>query len=125
MKQDLINLCIKCCSDPMKNTRKFGCFAIGNTEFYIQLVELLKDQEALKMIKYQYEKTRSNAAGALGNLVRNLNFIIKGCIRHGALNQLLKLVKFDQTTRISLFSLGNLCQYSECRINSMNYKSEL
>ncbi|CAD8060806.1 unnamed protein product [Paramecium sonneborni] len=118
LKYDLINLCIKCCSDPDKNTRKFACFALGNAGFHSdrlyehlrpvipQLVELLKDQE---------EKTRSNAAGALGNLVRNSNILIKDFIKHGALNQLLELVKSDQTTRISLFSIGNLCQYPECK----------
>ncbi|CAD8144028.1 unnamed protein product [Paramecium octaurelia] len=118
LKYDLINLCIKCCSDPDKNTRKFACFAVGNAGFHSdrlydnlrpvipQLVDLLKDQE---------EKTRSNAAGALGNLVRNSNLLIKDFIKHGALNQLLELVKSDQTTRISLFSIGNLCQYPECK----------
>jgi fused-like protein len=54
--------------------RKFACFAIGNAAFHnpslydalrpavAPLVELLSDDE---------EKTRANAAGALGNLVRN------------------------------------------------------
>ena len=54
--------------------RKFACFAIGNAGFHNPnlydalrpavgpLVVLLSDEE---------EKTRANAAGALGNLVRN------------------------------------------------------
>lgn len=54
--------------------RKFACFAIGNAAFHNAslyealapavgpLVALLRDDE---------EKTRANAAGALGNLVRN------------------------------------------------------
>jgi fused-like protein len=62
------------CADPDSSTRKFACFAVGNASFHSaelypqlasvvpQLVLLLTDSE---------EKTRSNAAGALGNLVRN------------------------------------------------------
>ncbi|CAD8055051.1 unnamed protein product [Paramecium sonneborni] len=121
LKYDLINLCIKCCQDPDKHTRKFACFAVGNAGFHSDrlyeqlrpvvpmLVELLRDQE---------EKTRANAAGALGNFVRNSNALTKDLIKHGALHQLLELVKTDkgsQPTRISLFSIGNLCAYPECR----------
>ena len=55
-------------------TRKFACFAIGNAGFHSDalypelrvavppLVRLLGDEE---------DKTRANAAAALGNLVRN------------------------------------------------------
>lgn len=74
LKFDIINECIQSCQDTDKNTRKFACFAVGNAGFhndklyeYLRpvvplLVELLKDSE---------EKTRANAAGALGNFVRN------------------------------------------------------
>lgn len=74
LKHDLINDCIQCCKDPDKNTKKFACFAVGNAGFHNDklyehlrpvvplLVDLLSDQE---------EKTRANAAGALGNFVRN------------------------------------------------------
>ncbi|KAM3144599.1 hypothetical protein pb186bvf_003206 [Paramecium bursaria] len=121
LKNDLINLCIKCCQDPDKNTRKFACFAVGNAGFHSDrlydqlrpvvplLVELLKDSE---------EKTRANAAGALGNFVRNSNALTKDLIKCQALNQLLYLVLNDKGTqpvRISLFSIGNLCVYPECR----------
>ena len=75
------------------------------------LVDLLKDQE---------EKTRANAAGALGNFVRNSNALCKDLIRHHALEQLLDVVANDQgpsqsPRRIALFSIGNLCVYKECR----------
>ena len=50
------------------------------------LVELLKDLE---------EKTRANAAGALGNFVRNSNELSRDLIKHGALHQLLEVVKND------------------------------
>jgi fused-like protein len=47
------------------------------------LVELLKDPE---------EKTRANAAGALGNFVRNSNALCQDLIKHLALKQLLEVV---------------------------------
>jgi fused-like protein len=63
---------IERCSDPDRTTRKFACFAIGNAGFHSDalyrplraaippLVALLADEE---------DKTRANAAAALGNLV--------------------------------------------------------
>jgi fused len=86
---ELINECIKCCKDQDKNTRKFACFAVGNAGFHNEklydhlrpvvplLVDLLKDPE---------EKTRANAAGALGNFVRNSNTLTNDLISHGALH---------------------------------------
>jgi fused len=88
LKYGLIGAAIECCRDVDKNTRKFACFAVGNAGFHndvlyehlrpcvILLVDLLRDQE---------EKTRANAAGALGNFVRNSNTLCKDLIRHGAL----------------------------------------
>jgi len=74
-------------------------------------VTLLKDPE---------EKTRANAAGALGNFVRNSNTLCTDLIKHKALNELLEVVQNDQgpsqsPRRIALFSIGNLCVYKECR----------
>ena len=75
--------------DPDKHTRKFACFAVGNAGFHSDklydhlrpcipyLTELLKDPE---------EKTRANAAGALGNLVRNSSTLAKDLIKSGALH---------------------------------------
>jgi fused-like protein len=51
------------------------------------LIELLKDDE---------EKIRANAAGALGNFVRNSNVLARDLIKHGALLQLLDLVLNDK-----------------------------
>lgn len=123
LKHRLIEAAIACCQDPDRNTRKFACFAVGNAGFHNEvlyehlrpcvklLVDLLKDQE---------EKTRANAAGALGNFVRNSNALCKDLIRHRALEQLLDVVANDQgpsqsPRRIALFSIGNLCVYRECR----------
>jgi fused-like protein len=123
LKFNLIAAAIECCRDPDRNTRKFACFAVGNAGFHNDvlydhlrpcvplLVELLKDTE---------EKTRANAAGALGNFVRNSNALCKNLIQHGALKQLLDVVANDNgpsqsPRRIALFSIGNLCVYKECR----------
>ena len=123
LKHSLIAAAIECCRDPDRNTRKFACFAVGNAGFHNEvlyehlrpcvqlLVELLKDQE---------EKTRANAAGALGNFVRNSNALCKDLIKHHALKQLLEVVANDKgpsqsPRRIALFSIGNLCVYKECR----------
>ena len=123
LKYGLIQCAIDCCKDSDRNTRKFACFAVGNAGFHNDvlyehlkscvplLVELLKDPE---------EKTRANAAGALGNFVRNSNALCKELIRHGALKQLMDVVQSDKgpsqsPRRIALFSIGNLCVYKECR----------
>ena len=88
LKHRLIEAAIACCQDTDRNTRKFACFAVGNAGFHNDvlyehlrpcvklLVELLKDQE---------EKTRANAAGALGNFVRNSNALCRDLIKHRAL----------------------------------------
>ena len=123
LKFGLISDAIECCQDPDRNTRKFACFAVGNAGFHNDvlyehlkpcvplLVELLRDQE---------EKTRANAAGALGNFVRNSNALCRDLIKNGALKQLLDVVAYDKgpsqsPRRIALFSIGNLCVYKECR----------
>eukprot|EP00741_Cyanophora_paradoxa_P004992 tig00000842_g4839.t1 len=74
LRHNLLSDLIERCQDPDRSTRKFASFAIGNAGFHNDslydalrpcipaLVILLKDSE---------EKTRANAAGALGNLVRN------------------------------------------------------
>lgn len=116
LKSGLIDAAIEKCTDPDPNTRKFACFAVGNAGFHDEslypslkpcvplLVNLLKDDE---------EKTRANAAGALGNFVRNSAALCEDLIKHGALTQLLEVVKNDKgpsqsPRRIALFSIGNL-----------------
>ena len=122
LQTGLIEAAIEKCKDPDRNTRKFACFAVGNAGFHNDslyeslrscvplLVSLLKDAE---------EKTRANAAGALGNFVRNSSILCKDLIKHSALESLLAVVTSDPAVsprRISLFSIGNLCQYMECKV---------
>ncbi|KAK3262632.1 hypothetical protein CYMTET_28523 [Cymbomonas tetramitiformis] len=61
------------CEDPDRTTRKFACFAIGNAGFHNDsLYTLLRTSVAplVRLLADAEEKTRANAAGALGNLVR-------------------------------------------------------
>jgi len=66
------------------------------------------------------EKTRANAAGALGNFVRNSSKLCESLITHQALVKLLEVVEQDagpgtSPKQIALFSIGNLCVYNECK----------
>lgn len=142
-RHGLLQPLIDRCSDPDKSTRKFACFAIGNAGFHSAalydalrpsippLVALLQDEEE--------DKTRANAAGALGNLVRNGSQLCGDLIRAGALASLLDTALTPDRpsssassstggksaggaagdggspVKIALFSLGNMCAHRECR----------
>jgi len=113
----LISDAIQCCKDPDKNVRKFACFAVGNAGFHNDrlyehlrpcvplLVDLLRDSEVSSEISknspHLKEKTRANAAGALGNFVRNSSALTRDLIKHGALQELLNVVENDTGDVIS------------------------
>ncbi|CAM9656495.1 unnamed protein product, partial [Ectocarpus sp. 12 AP-2014] len=109
------------CDDRDPSARKFACFAVGNAAFHSDalytrlapavapLVAALDDPE---------EKTRANAAGALGNLVRNGGALSGDLARRGGVGALLNLAARDPSPsprRIALFSLGTCCAYVPCR----------
>ncbi|KAI3432453.1 hypothetical protein D9Q98_004003 [Chlorella vulgaris] len=123
---------IPLCCDPDRAVRKFACFAIGNAGFHNAslygalrpavppLVALLRDDE---------DRTRANAAGALGNLVRNSSMLCPDIMQAGALEAMLELIQRPEqpsspgttparssssSVQIALFSLGNLCAHAEC-----------
>lgn len=85
---------IERCADTDRTTRKFACFAIGNAGFHSDvlyrqlrsaippLVALLADEE---------DKTRANAAAALGNLVRNSAALCGDLVNAKALEALMEL----------------------------------
>ena len=136
-KHNVVDLLITLCGDTDRSTRKFACFAIGNAGFHnaslyplllpavAPLVELLRDDE---------DRTRANAAGALGNLLRNSDELVPEVLDAGALQALLHLVsrKNNSTSggsgsgttvsaagpgssvSIALFSLGNVAAHREC-----------
>ena len=118
---------IALCEDEDKATRKFACFAIGNAGFHNNflyrdltpavkvLVNLLNDDE---------DRTRANASGALGNLVRNSSELVPEMLRFGAIEALLKIIEegmrgngqqASTAFQIALFSLGNLAAHKECQ----------
>lgn len=113
-KYELIKECIKLCEDSDRSSRKFACVAVGNAGFHDDslyeelkmaipvLVELLKDPE---------EKTRSNAAAALGNFVRNSALLDYEFVKTGAIYQLMNVVINDSLLgpkKIALMSINNL-----------------
>ncbi|KAF4696866.1 hypothetical protein FOZ60_014626 [Perkinsus olseni] len=119
------------CAHSSAGCGKFASFALGNSAFHSAglyrhlkqalpyLVDLLNTEED--------EKTRANAAGALGNLVRNSNELVRPMIEMGALEGLLNVVErrllaspiqsgpADSSVKISLFSLGNLAVHRHCK----------
>ena len=117
LRNDLISDAIQCCKDVDKNVRKFACFAVGNAGFHNDrlyehlrpcvplLVDLLRDSEVIKFYLEKLilcqEKTRANAAGALGNFVRNSSALTRDLIKHGALQELLNVVENDTGDVIS------------------------
>jgi len=118
---NLLERLIGCCQDSDPETRKLACFAVGNAAYHSDylyeflasavpvLVDLLSDRE---------KKTRANAAGALGNLVRNSGILCAALLDAGAHAHLLRLISTDpaiQPQRMALFSLGNLLIYQDCR----------
>lgn len=109
-------------SDEDPATRKFAAFAVGNAAFHSDALysHLRVTIPALvDLLRYdKTHKTRANAAGALGNLVRNSPLLCSSLVKAKAPEALLRVALRDpdlQPQRIALFSLGNLCVYSACR----------
>ncbi|DAZ98273.1 TPA: hypothetical protein N0F65_008958 [Lagenidium giganteum] len=121
---------IRSLADGDPYVRRFACFAVGNAAFHSNylygslrtaiplLIRNLHDHE---------EKTRSNAAGALGNLVRNSDELCAELARHHAPWELFRLAVSDASTtsrRIALFSLGNFCVYPQCLDSIVNVEPD-
>ncbi|ETN24934.1 ULK/FUSED protein kinase [Phytophthora nicotianae INRA-310] len=107
-------------SDPDNYVRRFACFAIGNAAFHTgELYDALRPAIPLLVqnLHNDEDKTRSNAGGALGNLVRNSDELCEALCSHQAPWELFELAMTETSTasrRIVLFSLGNFCVYPEC-----------
>jgi fused-like protein len=102
------------CNSEDKTTRKYACIALGNAGFHDQtlypqlkvsiplLVSLLKDSD---------EKTRSNAAAALGNLARNSDELDADFVNADASYQLINMLVNDKSLsakRVSIMAIINL-----------------
>ena len=109
------------CADPDPSTRKLACFAVGNAAFHSNtLYAHLAPAVASLVVALgdPNERTRANAAGALGNLVRNGGSLSGDLARQGGVAALLKVAVQDPATparRIALFSLGTCCAFAPCR----------
>jgi len=107
-------------SDPDSYVRRFACFAIGNAAFHSSdLYDKLRPAIPLLVenLHNDEDKTRSNAGGALGNLVRNSDMLCSDLCTHQAPWEMFELAMTETSTssrRIVLFSLGNFCVYPEC-----------
>lgn len=131
---------IQLCGDPDSSCRKFASFAVGNSAFHSDLLyrELAAAMpQLLRLLCDADEKTRANAAGAIGNLVRNSGELCSTMIHEGALRALAGLIESrrprspddaaafesfsaDSSVKIALFSLGNLAVHSDCRMELTN-----
>jgi fused-like protein len=114
---------LDCCRDQHHATRKFACFAVGNAAFHsdtLYVPELRVGIPALvALLGDNDEKTRANAAGALGNLARNSDACVDALCAARAPETLVAMVidpsSQQQPRKIALFSLGNLCNFAPCR----------
>lgn len=126
MDCDLIRDCIASCSDKDPATRKFACFALGNAAFHNEkLYQALKPAilPVISLLKDKDERTRANASGALGNFARNSKVMVAELVEHRAIDALFAVAVKDPSLnaqRVALFSLGNLCNYPECKSIVMN-----
>ena len=148
----IVDALVARCSDADKATRKFACFAVGNAGFHSSVLypHLANAIPALVAIlrggpgtpggdSTEEEKTRANAAGALGNLVRNGASLCGALVETGAVDALVEMVHVAASSgtgapsrpgsgvasdeaeasqsplKIALFSLGNMCAHAECR----------
>eukprot|EP00466_Bigelowiella_natans_P014977 jgi/Bigna1/126266/aug1.2_g974 len=118
---------IRCCSDSNAAVRTFAVVAIGNLGFHG--ADLYKDlEEAVGVLEENLHdkpsaKMRANAAGALGNLVRNGGHLVKMLVEKGVVESLLKIALNDSSVdarRISLFSLGNIVKFEMGRQEALN-----
>merc|ERR1711957_852098 len=136
-KAGILDKLISLCSDVDSACRKFSSFAVGNSAFHSDLLYrdlVISIPQLQRLLLDEDEKTRANAAGALGNLVRNSAELCGVMIHEGALRSLVGLVvskrprepinpgdgsleRFvaDSSVKIALFSLGNLAVHAECR----------
>lgn len=117
----VVDLLVKLCADPDSAVRKFACFAVGNAAFhsdelYTHLAPVVAS--IVTALGDPDDKTRANAAGALGNLVRNGGALSAGLARCGGVAALVGVAARDPVAsprRIALFSLGTCCAYAPCR----------
>lgn len=104
-------------------------FVVGNAAFHSRVLypNLVSCLSALcQLLRDSDEKTRANAAGAIGNLVRNSGELDKTLAAMKIPQLMMSLVVEDRditTQRIALFSLGTMAVYAQCRDSIMTAAS--
>ncbi|KAI9906106.1 hypothetical protein PsorP6_014255 [Peronosclerospora sorghi] len=107
-------------SDSDPSVRRWACFAIGNAAFHSgELYEALRPALAGLLVNLHddEETTRSNAGGAVGNLVRHADTLCSDLCTYQAPIQLFESAVAEQSVaarRILLVALGNVCVYRQC-----------
>jgi len=117
----ILNQCIQLCEDQDKTVKKFACVVLGNASFHDDsLYEALRPTIPIliNLIKDSEEKTRSNAAAALGNLARNSQTLDIDFIKHGVNFQLINLVLNEKSVsckKVCVMAIMNLLSLPESR----------
>lgn len=117
----ILNKCIQLCEDQDKTVKKFACVVLGNSSFHDDsLYESLRPTIPIliNLIKDSEEKTRSNAAAALGNLARNSQILDIDFIKHGVNFQLINLVLNEKSVsckKVCVMAIMNLLSLPESR----------
>jgi hypothetical protein len=134
----VVAMLVECLGDEDASVRKFAAFAIGNAAFHsaalyphladsvLPLSRLLSQSRprGQQADEVEDDKTKANAAGALGNLVRNGGTLASNLAQQGAMQALIN-ASFPppnlnnssalSTARTALFSLGTAAAYHSCR----------
>nr|CCA20871.1 protein kinase putative [Albugo laibachii Nc14] len=116
----LLDFMVEALDDKDKTARRFACFAIGNASFHdASLYTYLRPAipGLLRNADRADAKTRSNASGALGNLVRNSDLLCLDLCTAKIPQHIWRIAQRekDTTTRQTLlFSVGNFCVYPLC-----------
>ena len=133
VQYNLLKEIIYMCNSDDKVAKKYACIALGNAGFHDSslyphlkmaipiLVGLLKDSD---------EKTRSNAAAALGNLVRNSDELDQQFVSTGANYQLVNMIVNDKALaarKVSIMAITNLLglKQSSKLLKSLNIETIL
>lgn len=134
LEHGLLGPLIERCADMDRTTRKIACFAVGNAAFHnADLYERLRGAvpylTGLLSGDAAEDKIKGNAAGALGNLVRNSPLLCESFIEIGTLEVLLELVasasgqrREAESVKVALFTLGTACVHVAIRehLKSLN-----
>lgn len=97
-----------------------GNAAFHSNELYAQLAVSI--QPLCVALRDADEKTRANAAGAIGNLIRNGPELSQAMVEHRVVEMLIYILSTDRDPspqKIALFSLGTMAIYPATRYRTL------